>query len=289
MSLAATCINPYGWNIYAYVRTTSALASGRRIDEWVPPGFDLFIGKVWVLSVLGMLVLFALAKRRPTIREIGLVVCFLPLACGSVRMVAWWMLIAVPVAAGLLADSLPRAWLSGEEEQPSPVAAVFLGVLLIAAVFSAPLMERVNPVLPLIRSTHRTEYDLAKVTAKLGEGERRVFSRFEWGEYLGWALAGRGTVFMDARIEIFPDPVWQEYAAVTRGRADWQAILDRYHVDALVLDRDYHADLLAQMKGSGWTQTFESGPVLLFERAAPSEGTREENPRGAARGLGFLP
>jgi hypothetical protein len=119
-------------------------------------------------------------------------------------MVVWWMLIAAPIAATLLADNLPRTWLVEEEEQPSPIAAGALALLLLVAVFCAPVMERYNAVLPLVRSTHRTEYDLARVTERLSrDGGRRVFSRFEWGEYLGWALADRGTVFMDERIEIF--------------------------------------------------------------------------------------
>lgn len=271
ISTAATCVNPYGWNIWLYVRQTSALASGRRIDEWVPPGFELFIGKVWVLSVVGLLVLFALPRRRPTIREVGLVVCFLPLACGSIRMVLWWMLIAAPIAAALLADNLPQTWLADEDEEPSPVPAVALAAMLFVAVLCAPVMEAYNPVLPVVRSTHRTEYDLAKVAERLGRDGQplRIFCRFEWGEYLGWALAGRGTVFMDGRIEIFPDDVWQQYAAITRARGDWQAILDGYRVDALVLDPQYHTDLLIQVRAhpSEWTQTLEVGPVLVFERA----------------------
>jgi hypothetical protein len=270
LSVAATCVNPYGPRIWLYVRQTSALASGRRIDEWVPPGMDLFIGKVWVLSVVGLLVLFAWAKRRPTVREVTLVACFLPLACGSVRMVAWWMLILAPIVATLLADNLPRSWLAEEEEQPSPVAVGALALMLFVAVFCAPVMERYNPVLPMVRSTHRTEYDLAKVAERLSrDGGRRVFSRFEWGEYFGWALAGRATVFMDARIEIYPDDVWQQYAAVTRARGDWQEILDGYRVDALILDADYHPDLLTQVRKrpAEWKQTLEVGKVLLFERA----------------------
>ena len=62
----------------------------------------------------------------------------------------------------------------------------------------------------------------------------------EWGEYLGWAGAPAFTVFMDGRIEIYPDDVWERYAAVTCGRDGWEAILDAYAVDYLVLDAGYH-------------------------------------------------
>ncbi len=90
-SIVATLANPYGWRVYEYVALTSNRASGRPIDEWLPPGLNLLTGKVWVLSLLLLLVLFALARRRQRWIDICLLAAFLPLACGSVahgRLVA---------------------------------------------------------------------------------------------------------------------------------------------------------------------------------------------------------
>src|SRR5262245_17270371 len=251
--VAATLANPYGWNVYQYVRTTSSAASARRIDEWIPPGLDLFIGKMWVLSVLAVLVLFALPRRRPTAREVCLVLCFLPLACGSVRMVTWWLLVSARIATALLAETLPGPATVPEPERPSRGAALAFGLLVLTMIAVAPPLEGLNPLLGTVRSLHRDEYDLEEVSAQLaGRGEtRRIFSRFEWGEYVGWELSPAGyTVFMDGRIEIFPDDVWANYAAVTKGRADWEEILDHYQVDCLLLDASYHGDLLPQVERS---------------------------------------
>lgn len=266
----ATCVNPYGWRIWLYVRQTSALATSRGIAEWLPPSWDLFLGKVFLASVLGMLALFILPGRRPTVREVVLAGCFLLPACGSVRMVVWWMFVTAPIAATLLAVKLPRAWVTTEDEPPSPIAAVALVVLLFVAVFCSPMLERYNPVLPLLRSTHRIEYDLARAAEHLEQSPTppRIYSRFEWGEYLGWALAGRGKVFMDGRIEIIPDVVWRQYSVVTQGRDDWQTVLDGYQVNTLVLDSRYHTQLILRVREQPhvWQQTLEVGPVLLFER-----------------------
>jgi hypothetical protein len=267
----ATLANPYGWKVYLYVRTTSLTSTARRIDEWVPPGLDLLVGKVWVLSVLLLLVLFALPRRRPTAREVILVLCFLPAACGSVRMVAWWLLVSAPVIAALLADNLPRHALApGEDEPPSLASAGFFALLLLACVGSAlALTDGGAPLLGTIRPTHRDETDLEAVAGTLPDRTGgRVFSRFEWGEYLGWSLEPRGyTVFMDGRIEIFPDEVWNQYSAITRGRADWEEILDRYQVDTLLLDSTYHTDLLPQVERSpDWKRAGEAGKAVLYLR-----------------------
>jgi hypothetical protein len=84
-----------------------------------------------------------------------------------------------------------------------------------------------------------------------------------------WSLTPDYKIFMDWRIEIYSDQVWGDYSAVTRGRADWQQVLDGYRVDRLLLDTagGYHADLLPQVQRSpDWERAFESGRVVVFRR-----------------------
>ncbi len=268
----ATLLNPYGWRVYQYVLHTSGVAAARHIDEWMPPGLDLVVSKVWVVSVLGLIVLFALPGRRPPARAICLVLCFLPLACGSVRMVAWWLLVATPIAGAQLAAVLPPRFLSEEDNRRATAGTALTFALLVAvSVLSLPWLERWNPVLTALHRTGRPESQLQAAAERLRERRPtgRLFSRFEWGEYLGWSLAPDYRVFMDGRIEIYSDRVWCDYSAVTRGRADWQQVLDGYGVDCLLLDTagGYHADLLPQVERSPeWERAFESGRVVVFLR-----------------------
>jgi hypothetical protein len=284
-SVLATLVNPYGWHIYEYVLLTSRTASGRGIDEWLPPGLHLLAGKVWVLSVLLLVGLFAGTGRKTaegrwgTWRDLCLVACFLPPACGSVRMVAWWLLATAPILVARLADAWPA--LRREDEassRPSPGAAVAVAALAAAAVLSLPWLEHFNPVFALPGRAHRTETDLQAVAHRLASeaGAGRIYTRFSWGEYLGWSLSGKYTVFMDGRIEIFPDEVWATYNAVARGRADWDEVLAGYAVDWLLLDASgHHQDLLPLVERSpGWRQVAREGDAVLFTRR-PAEGRSE--------------
>src|SRR5207247_4382120 len=141
------------------------------IDEWLPPGLGLLAGKVWVLSLVLMLILFALPGRRPTRRELCLACCFLPLACGSVRMVTWWLLVSAPILATQIAASWPRARAAEEAaREPSRGAAVACAVLLAAAALSLPWFERYNPVLTLPGRGHRTQRDLQAASAHVAAG-----------------------------------------------------------------------------------------------------------------------
>jgi hypothetical protein len=277
---AATLLNPYGWRVYDYVGVTSTSAAGRKIDEWLPPGLDTLTGKVWALSLVAALGLSALPGRRPAWRGVVVAGCFLPLACGSVRMVAWWLLALTPVLAAQFAAVLPRLRRADEgDDRPTAGAAAAVVALACAAVLSLPWLERYNPALRLPGRGHRTETDLQAAADRLvaeGRDGGRLFTRMAWGEYLGWALAPRYTVFLDGRVEIFPDAVWGQYAAVTRGRADWEEILDDYGVDRLLLDTGgYHAQLLPLVERSGhWREEGRFGNALLFVRrgAAPGGG-----------------
>jgi hypothetical protein len=274
-SLAATLINPYGWRIYQYVGLTSNIAAARRIDEWVPPTLDLWIGKAWLASMLGMAGLFAAGwfklGRKPAARDVILIAFFVPLACGSVRMVAWWLLICAPSAAVMISAIMPRLKCPREGTPPSRDAAVVFVLMLVLAVFSVPGLQRWNPLLAARLAAPRVEDDLERVHRRLASyvAEGRIFSRFEWGEYLTWSLAPQYKVFMDGRIEIYPDDVWNQYAAVTRGLPEWEKILDDRRVDALLLDADYHGrtGLLPRVEAAGgWERVFEAGSALLYLR-----------------------
>jgi hypothetical protein len=267
----ATLANPYGWGVYEYVLQTTGRAAGRGIDEWLPPGLTTLTGKVWALSLVALVVLLGRSDRRPTVRELCCLAFLLPLACGSVRMVAWWLLAATPVLAAQAAGAWPRLREAPGDDRPGVGAAVACAALAAAMVLSAPALEAYSPVRLLPGRDRRTEDDLQAVADYLAAGGRggRLFTRFAWAEYLGWALAPRWTVFMDGRIEIIPDHVWADYSALTRGRADWQELLDRYGVDGLVLDAHsgYDAGLLAQVRRSPrWRPVLEVGDAAVFER-----------------------
>jgi hypothetical protein len=275
VSALATLANPYGWHVYEYVGLTSARASTRHIDEWLPPGLDSLTGKMFAISIAASVLLLALARKKPILRDAIVACCFLPLACGSVRMVAWWFLAWTPFFAELLEAACPQLTEADAGDNDSSRSAAFSCVLLIAAaIFSLPYLERMNPVFLLPGRAHRTESDLQEAVDQIARhAQGRVFTRFAWGEYVEWALDGRGSVFMDGRIEIYPDEVWDQYAAITRGRADWQQLLDSYGVDCLLLDDSgYDGQLIAFVsKSNAWNEVFRKGNAVLFLRNSSVE------------------
>jgi hypothetical protein len=285
VSMLATLVNPYGWRVYQYVALTSGRASARGIQEWLPPGLELFIGKVWVLSLVGVVILLSLPRSRPSARQVSLLAIFLIPACGSVRMIAWWLLVLAPIASSLIAQacglSKNPVWSQqrGDESPRSPPnvgAALTCLALLAVMVLSLPWFERWSPLGRLARTTHRPEQDLEEVVVRLRELGRpgNIFTRFEWGEYLAWRLGPDYRIFMDGRIEIFPNDIWEEYMEITIGGARWQQLLDKYKVEYLLIDVDpYHLQLRKAVESSPrvWERvSLQTETMLLFrKRASP--------------------
>jgi hypothetical protein len=289
-STLATLVNPYGWAIYEYVGQTSSRAAARGIQEWLPPRLEMLVGMGWALSMALLTLLAAAAWRRgwrPAAREVFLVLCFLPLACGSVRMVVWWLIVFAPLCASLLARVVPGCAPAADGGRPSWGAALVLGLVVLVAVVSVPGLERYNPLLGFRPRERAVENALEaahqRVAARVGSG--RVFSRFEWGEYLSWAGAPAFPVYMDGRIEIIPDDIWERYIRLTRGEDGWQKVLDDYQVDYLVLDAEYHRanGLLTRVEQSaGWQRLWQGeAGVVVFERL-PSPAVAATHPRRAA-------
>lgn len=274
-TVLATFVNPYGWHVYEYVGVISQVAADRPIMEWQPPGLKFIIGKVWALSLMLVVAAFAWSSRRPSARELCLVLCFLPLSCSAVRMVAWWLLIIMPILAAQIAAALPVSWLRNpDDEQPSVVAGCFAAMLGLLALSSAPRMDRYIPLPQLLGRDRRTEDDLEALAGHLRtlpHEQGRLFSSYEWGEYLSWSLNPDGyLVYMDARIELYPELVWQDYWNVVNGRENWQQVLDRYQVNYLLLD-DQDSYQIKGMRplvesSSTWQEIGREGRAHLYAR-----------------------
>jgi hypothetical protein len=117
----------------------------------------------------------------------------------------------------------------------------------------------------------RVEDDLEAVQRHLAATCKpgRIYSHFEWGEYLSWSAGRRSPVFMDGRIEMYPDEVWNSYGDVTGARDNWHEVLDRYAVDYLILDTELHgrSGLLERVRQSpDWQEAFASRRAVLFVR-----------------------
>jgi hypothetical protein len=263
LAAIATLANPYGWGVYAYVLNTSNRATTRVIQEWLRPDVFSFYGAFWLATIVSVLTLAILRRRELKAWMWIVVAAFVVISCTSVRMNIWWYLAAAPIAMALW----PRS--QREPAEPSALAIAFYSLIVLAMITCLPAMQSLNPVFT-VRPTDRTEDRLAELVPQI-PADARVFCRLEWGEYFGFALPWKHSVFMDGRIEIYGDQIWDEYRRISSAESDWQELLDRHGVNVLVLDTTYHAGLIDRMKNNaGWRLQASSGTGEIHVKTAVS-------------------
>jgi len=242
------------------------------IAEWIPLTASMVDGAL-CLGVSALLAILLVASRyRPTTFEVTRLLLFGVMAAMSRRNVSWFGIVAAPTIGHCLGF-----WESGRQHIAAPRRArarlnLFAAALIaLVALLSLPWLR---PYLPLPQArlayvTPDTPVGAADFLRTL-PAPRRVFHSEAAGSYLIWA-APEVPVFIDPRFELYPEAQWRDWYALTMARYDWQAILDRYGVDTLLLGRDGQAALIEAASASGaWQQVYQDeAAVILVQSGGP--------------------
>jgi len=267
----ASLVNPYGPGALVYVATIGSSPVIRDlVTEWAPTtlsGLDgtLFFGSVLLLGTLALK-----SPRRLTATEILLLLAFGYLAWSSVRAIVWWGLVVAPVLARLLGSVLPNRQPTGRD-RPA-FNAVILASIGLLVLISLPWNKSALPILPA------NKLGVFSDDTPVGAGEYLrshgppstglMFNDQNWGGYLEYTAWPRHQVFLDGRFELHPAQVWFDYLDVVFPSARWPALLDKYNISYLVLSKDEHADLVAEVRQtSGWQLDYEDDQAVVFSRA----------------------
>ncbi|HWB96266.1 MAG TPA: hypothetical protein VG672_06175 [Bryobacteraceae bacterium] len=137
-------------------------------------------------------------------------------------------------------------------------ALVFLGLTGIAAAKDAPRFLRAgfSPSEFLVRAV-----DTVLLRAHGG----RIFTIDLWGGYLIYRFYPSIRVFVDGRSDFYGDKFDEEWVGIDKAYAGWQAELDKFGVDTVLLP--VRAPLAGAMKESRhWKPFYDDGTAILFER-----------------------
>jgi nicotinamidase-related amidase len=185
------------------------------------------------------------------------------------RAVAWWGIGAVPVvavaASRLTGKSTDRSGLlavPGEVGRRRIVASAATALALAVAFAMAlalPAQTRLSDapsgIADAVRSIAATHPGL------------RVFDAERWGSWLELEVPD-ATYFADSRIELIPASAWKDYVAVSEAQPGWEAILDRWQVDTVVLSTGDQAGLVAAVNSSDrWRVVYRDADGIVVVRA----------------------
>jgi hypothetical protein len=96
-----------------------------------------------------------------------------------------------------------------------------------------------------------------------------VLAEYGWGGYVIHELyASGGRVFVDGRNDMYDQQILEDYDAIKMADPDWQAIADRYGVEAILL-MPTATITRGPAEAAGWCQAYRDATQVLYLRNCP--------------------
>lgn len=271
----AILVNPLGFGIVGYVRNLVGNTTVQtNILEWMPPSnrFALASPGFWFFALLLLLAaLMGVAARRPSPVDVLWYWGMGWLAIGSVRHVMWFALTMIPLAAQQLSSLMAsRPVRAGRAF--AAMYSVLVGAMIVATLpwfepsrylASEHLYAASGPSRHLLSNT-------TPVGAVEWLAEHRIDGRFwtdmTYTSYTIWELPEK-QIFADLRIELFSPEIWDDYFSIAVGDAQSLALLDKWRITYLLLDREWQPALHSLLlRTPGWCERYSDSRSAIIAR-----------------------
>jgi xanthosine utilization system XapX-like protein len=241
-SAVSTLVNPFGIRVWSYVVDVvgNPTVSGK-VAEWAPPSARTPIGFLFLCSVLASFAVVATSSLRASWRTVFALSFFALLGMTAIRGVVWWALAFPPLVApsirGAFERPVARSWLN------AAFLLALCGLLILALPFGRGVDQSSGGPAVL---TFAPE-DLVADAARAVPPGTHVFASEVYGSWVEFS-APQLPVFVDPRVELFPDQVWNDYFIVSEGRVGWDGILARWDVRVVILHPSWASGLLTVIR-----------------------------------------
>jgi len=278
-SFLASLANPSGFQIW---RTSAGYIGNSYLVshtmEYLPP--DFHAPSTWPLLVFMGLLVVALGLRRKRIDsgQLFLAAAWLLMALYSVRNAPLFAIIAAPLLASTLQDSLRAGQRQGSflarlhalDERLLQVDECLHGVAWpVLALVCTLACFRSGIALDFQQVGNRFDPQVFPVAAAdwLEDHPQKaeMFNYFPWGGYLLYRTWPEARVFIDGQTDFYGEALTRQYEQVISRSAGWQGVLDQYRVNWMILPP---RQALAQWLRAdpGWVIVYEDGTAVIFNR-----------------------
>jgi len=269
LSAAAILLTPLGLGMVDYVLGffRHPLTLSRNM-EFLPPTVRTLDGRLVFGFLAALITLLFVGGYRPTLHESVGLLLFGLLALMARRNVAWFGFVAAPtMAASLRCWASRRGAARGVRKGRPGVNRALAALVGLLALLSLPWFRPYLPV-PAWRRAYVSPETAVAAVAFLRDLPQplRVFHEQGYGSYMIWA-SPEVPVFIDTRVELYPLAQWDDYFALSQARYDWEAILERYGVDTLLLHRELQEPLIeAATADPDWEYCYQDEQAMIFQR-----------------------
>ena len=274
LTAAAAClVNPRGIGIITYLGGMAQnITVQNNILEWMPPTLSSLEGGIFYVGLMLLAVLLAISPRRSNFFEVITFMLFGLLGIKYIRGVIWFGLILAPVLALHLAEIFKQmGWGKLPTRQTASIRRlnlIFLVALAGMAFISLPWFKDLFPFVPAKKGLISVETPIQATQFILDNHlSPQVFHDMAFGSYLMWAAQPDYKVFVDSRIELYPEEIWDDYWSITSAQSNWKTLLNQYQVNTLMLEPEKQALLIAAARSSPmWELVYDGKDAVIFKR-----------------------
>jgi hypothetical protein len=278
----ATLVTPYGFGTWEISVSTFGMRANAIISEWQSPDFNDPMMLPFLLSLIGMVVLLAVAGKKLRGWEVLTLAAFIYFALSARRQVGVYAIAVMPILArtgwtwlrewgGKLQITLAnhnqkwRAFFEKITVQASPKENKAVNLLIVGLFALACWVKLVYVSMPQLveQQLNPTVFpveavEILKETPLAGN----LFNEYDWGGYLSW-FAPNIPVYIDARADLFGDDFIFHWLDVANANLDWEEEFARWQITAVLIKPG--RALAREMRGhAGWQQVYGNDLAVLF-------------------------
>jgi hypothetical protein len=261
LAALGTFVTPFGPSTWTYLVQLSTHPVVREaVSEWAPMSLDGYPGYVFFLSVLGVGAVIGRRGKATSLVDLLTLGSFFVIALPAIRGMLWWGLAMPVVLAGWFEAR------STEDERRGAVESLIVLASVLLVVAALPLWrfgDESSQVEGLLREAPQPAVVAAVQTLPPGS---RVAVDQPWASWFEYAAPDL-KVFVDPRIELFPEDVWDDYAQLRIGGYRWREALDRWDVDAVVLDTTAWPLDAAIREDPAWRPVHDEDGAAVYVRS----------------------
>jgi len=270
LSLAATCINYYGFNLWTSMFSMVNSQAIRSFSlEWASPTNDGWQANLFYATLLAIPVITAFIKPKISLIYWVWFAGFGWMALSTVRYGVWFLPVEALLLGMILAPFFARH-LEGKNRFQNLAFNRALGVLLLLFPIillpglRASWWQQAPPV-----SSATTPVEAVEWLKANPQNADNLWSDFTFSTYLTSALPER-RLFMTNRFEDFPPVQFSDNKHISKADYDWQSLLDHYGVNLLMPSVENQPDLIAAASASpDWKEIYRDKQAVIFARVNP--------------------
>jgi hypothetical protein len=283
LCVLATLITPYGFGTWEISFSTFNMQVNDLISEWQSPNFHLGVVLPYFISILMLVGILALSKKKLPVWGALTLVIFLYFSLSSRRQIGAYAIAVMPILGrnlwALFVDwwQAVRSYLKETHAKrlewiekittPKPAKENKWINLLVAAIFAfvswgkliyvslPPLVETdLNPTMFPVEAV--------EVLQTTTEKEGQLFNEYDWGGYLSW-WAPDIPVYIDARADLFGDEFIFHWNDICEGTADWKTEFERWGITKVLVSPSRPLSRELQLQPD-WEMVYADDVAVLF-------------------------